>query len=323
MQEGFIDLRRNASAEGGADSFWPSFTDIMMVVVMIFMIASVVLMLRNWDLVQALRDTIESEREAEARALSMTETSATLEEQLAQAQHENSELRMRLMRATEINRNTREQLSLQQQQLLSLQAEKQQLTANLQQAQLDVQLHEDKVRQSEARYTQLASVRDTLEQRLQQVLAQLSQEEQKSREQATELAELRQGSSLTEEQLTLLQGEYDDLRVKYDKLVKPARSAQGKHVVTVRYWKEGKYYQIRIKDTGEEDYRVVSRQQLHQELAKLKERYGGNLYVKLIIPDDSGLSYNEAWGFTFDVLKKYDYYHQDDAQDAPAAPAAE
>ena len=319
MQEGFIDLRRNTSSEVGADSFWPSFTDIMMVVVMIFMIASVVLMLRNWDLVQTLRDTIESEREAEALALSMTETSATLEEQLAQAQHENSEMRMRLMRANEINRNTREQLSQQQQQLLSLQAEKRQLAASLQQAQRDVQLHEDKVRQSEARYTQLVDVRDTLDQRLQQVLEQLTRAEQENREQAAELAELRQGSSLTEAQLRLLQGDYDDLRVKYDKLVKPARSAQGKHVVTVRYWKEGKYYQIRIKDAGEEDYRAVSRKQLHEELSDLKERFGNNLYVKLIIPDDSGLSYNEAWGFTFDILKKYDYYHQDGAQEESAA----
>jgi chromosome segregation ATPase len=319
MQQGFIDLRRNASTESGADSFWPSFTDIMMVVVMIFMIASVVLMLRNWDLVQALRDTIESEREAEALALSMTETSATLEEQLAQAQHENSEMRMRLMRANEINRNTREQLTQQQQQLLGLQAEKRELTASLQQAQREVQLHEDKARQSEARYTQLVDVRDTLDQRLQEVLEQLTRAEQDNREQAAKLAELRQGSSLTEEQLSLLQGEYDDLRVKYDKLVKPARSAQGKHVVTVRYWKEGKYYQIRIKDAGEEDYRVVGRKQLHEELSDLKERFGNNLYVKLIIPDDSGLSYNEAWGFTFNILKKYDYYHQDDAQEVPAA----
>jgi DNA repair exonuclease SbcCD ATPase subunit len=319
MQEGFIDLRRNTTSETGADSFWPSFTDIMMVVVMIFMIASVVLMLRNWDLVQALRDTIESERAAEARALSMTETSATLEEQLAQAQHENSELRMRLMRANEISHNVREQLSQQQQQLLSLQAEKQQLTSKLQQAMLDVQLHEDKARQSEARFSQLEDVRKTLEQRLQQVLAQLAQAEQDNQEQASELAELRQGGTLTEQQLSLLQGEYDDLRVKYDKLVKPARSAQGKHVVTVRYWKEGKYYQIRVKDAGEDDYRVVTRKQLHEVLSDLKKRYGANLYVKLIIPDDSGLSYNEAWGFTFDILNKYDYYHQDDAQDAPAA----
>jgi chromosome segregation ATPase len=319
MQQGFIDLRRNTATETGADSFWPSFTDIMMVVVMIFMIASVVLMLRNWELVQTLRDTIESEREAEALARSMTETSATLEEQLAQAQHENSELRMRLMRANEINRNTREQLLQKQQQVLSLEADKQQLTASLQQAKLDVQLHQDKVRQSEARYNQLADVRDTLEQRLQQVLAQLSGVEENNRKQAAELAELRQGNSLTEEQLTLLQGEYDDLRVKYDKLVRPARSAQGKHVVTVRYWKEGKYYQIRIKDAGEAEYRTVSRKQLHEELEKLKAAHGRNLYVKLIIPDDSGLSYNEAWGFTFDILNKYDYYHQDDGQAASSA----
>jgi chromosome segregation ATPase len=319
MQQGFIDLRRNTATETGADSFWPSFTDIMMVVVMIFMIASVVLMLRNWELVQTLRDTIESEREAEALARSMTETSATLEEQLAQAQHENSELRMRLMRANEINRNTREQLLQKQQQVLSLEADKQQLTASLQQAKLDVQLHQDKVRQSEARYNQLADVRDTLEQRLQQVLAQLSGVEENNRKQAAELAELRQGNSLTEEQLTLLQGEYDDLRVKYDKLVRPARSAQGKHVVTVRYWKEGKYYQIRIKDAGEAEYRTVSRKQLHEELEKLKAAHGRNLYVKLIIPDDSGLSYNEAWRFTFDILNKYDYYHQDDGQAASPA----
>jgi chromosome segregation ATPase len=321
MQEGFIDLRRNTSSEVGADSFWPSFTDIMMVVVMIFMIASVVLMLRNWELVQTLRDTIESEREAEALALSMTETSATLEEQLAQAQHENTELRMRLMRANEISRNAREQLSQQQQQVLSLQADKQRLTARLKQAELDVQLGEDKVRQSEARYTQLEDVRDTLERRLAQVLAQLAQVEEESREQATELAELRQGSSLTEEQLTLLQGEYDDLRVKYDKLVRPARSAQGKHVVSVRYWKEGKYYQIRIKDADEDEYRAIGRKELHRELSALKEKYGNNLYVKLIIPDDSGLSYNEAWGFTFNILNKYDYYHQEAAQDTPAAKA--
>ena len=48
----------------GSDSFWPSFTDIMMVVVMIFMIASTVLMLRNWELVQKLRATIEAEHAA-------------------------------------------------------------------------------------------------------------------------------------------------------------------------------------------------------------------------------------------------------------------
>jgi hypothetical protein len=81
-------------------------------------------------------------------------------------------------------------------------------------------------------------------------------------------------------------------------------------VVAVRYWKEGDHYQLRIKDTGEEDYRVTSREELNRELAALKEKHSNKLYVKLIIPDDSGLSYNEAWGFTVEMLDKYDYYHQ-------------
>jgi hypothetical protein len=33
--------------------------------------------------------------------------------------------------------------------------------------------------------------------------------------------------------------------------------------------------------------------------------------VKVIIPGDSGLSYNEAWNFTRDILSKYDYYYQE------------
>ena len=45
-------------------------------------------------------------------------------------------------------------------------------------------------------------------------------------------------------------------------------------------------------------------------MGALKDKYGNLLYVKLIIPDDSGLSYNEAWSFTVDMLDKYDYYHQ-------------
>jgi hypothetical protein len=44
------------------------------------------------------------------------------------------------------------------------------------------------------------------------------------------------------------------------------------------------------------------------------------LYVKVIIPDNSGLSYNEAWRFTNDMLTRYDYYSQPDSS-VPAAPS--
>jgi hypothetical protein len=61
----------------------------------------------------------------------------------------------------------------------------------------------------------------------------------------------------------------------------------------------------------EDSYRSVNQQELHQRLAALKEQYSGSLYVKIIIPENSGLSYSEASSFTFDLLGKYDYYHQD------------
>jgi len=303
MDEGFIDLRQNHDAGTGSDSFWPSFTDIMMVVVMIFMIASTVLMLRNWELVEKLRATIEAEYAAMALARSASETSATLEEQLAQAQHANTEMRMQLMRMTERNDTLSEQLSGQEQQLLVLEADNQQLAASLQKYRFDALLNDDQLKQARDEV-------NTLQQRMQQVLDELAGSEEAKQKQATELAALRLGSSLTEQQLISMQNDYSELQIKYDKLFQPARSAQGKHVVTVRYWKKGKLYHLRIKDMGEEDYRVVSREELHRQLAALKEKHENQLYVKLIIPDDSGLSYNEAWGFTVEMLDKYDYYHQ-------------
>ncbi|MGB7931414.1 MAG: hypothetical protein WCH04_04205, partial [Gammaproteobacteria bacterium] len=102
MDEGFIDLRQHTETGISHVSFWPSFTDIMMVVVVIFMMASSVLILRNMALVRDLRATIDAQHNAEEAARSASETSATLEEQLAQTQNELSRLRMRLMRANEI-----------------------------------------------------------------------------------------------------------------------------------------------------------------------------------------------------------------------------
>jgi len=310
MDEAFIDLRRTADAGAGGDTFWPSFTDIMMVIVMIFMMASTVLVLRNLDLVQELRATIEAEHQAEALARSMTETSATLEEQLAQAQHVNSELRMQLMRADENRQSLQQRLSAREQQVLSLTQQQQQLADSLQQLRRDEQLTAAQLARLRTEHEQLTAVDRERQQRLQQLLGELAASEQTGREQAVELAELRQGYTASTQQMDVLQGEYQDLRVKYDRLTRPARSAKGKYVVTVRYWKENGSEQLRFKDAGDEGYSVVSRKELHRRLSKVKADQAGKLYVKLIIPDDSGLSYNEAWGFTLDILDKYDYYHQ-------------
>jgi chromosome segregation ATPase len=311
MTEGFIDLRQHSETGITHVSFWPSFTDIMMVVVVIFMMASSVLILRNMDLVRNLRATIDAQHSAEEAARSASETSATLEEQLAQTQNELSRLRMRLMRANEINQSRAEEISQQQQRLLALETDKQQLTASLQQARRESQLHQDQLAQAQAEYAQLTETHTTLKTRLQDVLEQLSQAEKNNQAQADELAEFRQKRALSNQQLASLQGEYEELRNKYDRLIRPARSAVGKHVVSVRYFKEDNKIQILLKESEDDpDYQSVSAEQLNERLARLKDTYAGNLYVKVIIPENSGLSYSEAWNFTYDLLKKYDYYQQ-------------
>ena len=64
MDDSFIDLRLNRHSIQAEESFWPSFTDIMTVIVMIFLIAMVVLLLRNMELLDQLRATIASEQQA-------------------------------------------------------------------------------------------------------------------------------------------------------------------------------------------------------------------------------------------------------------------
>ncbi len=60
--EAFTDLRLNKQEGQVNESFWPSFTDIMTTVVMIFLIAMVVLIGRNLELMEKLRSTMEAER---------------------------------------------------------------------------------------------------------------------------------------------------------------------------------------------------------------------------------------------------------------------
>ncbi|MCZ7597750.1 MAG: hypothetical protein M5U09_08485 [Gammaproteobacteria bacterium] len=60
---GFTDLRvSHAHGIANEDSVWPSFTDIMTVIVMIFLMALVVILIRNVNLVAQLRETMQSER---------------------------------------------------------------------------------------------------------------------------------------------------------------------------------------------------------------------------------------------------------------------
>ena len=345
MHEGFADLRTSRVDTSGHESFWPSFTDIMMVVVMIFMIASTVLVLRNWELVSELRETIQAERKAEELARSAAETSETLEGRLIQAQREVAELRMLLMQAREANQDVQQKLATSEQalaqvrqdlvaseqvlsrreqeldhtrqelaqtvedrleteqQLESLRSERRQLVVDLKDSMDEARRLDIGLKQAAAEYALLEKSFHAREQEVASL-------QESARLQEAEIERFRQASILSDDQLKALQGDYDSLKTKYDKLVRPARTAKGRYAVSVRYWKDGNEHHINYKQPEDNSFRTISRQELHNRLSRLKKKHGDKLYVRVIIPDDSGLSYNEAWSFTFDLLEKYDYYHQ-------------
>ena len=293
MHDEFIDLR---SGHLSSESFWPSFTDIMTVVVMIFLITSVVLMVRNWELIDQLRASLLAEQQASEVIRSTTEENATLEEQLAQAQHEISVLRMQLMQSSEDNTMLSNELANKEQQLVVIMSDNQKLQGALANTEQQV---------------------SNLDNQLQQVIIDMDKLSSNYEKQSTVLKEtqdklviLSEEKEAQSRQLVSLESDYSSLKVKYDKLVKPARTAKGKYVVSVNYQKIKGKGRIRFKDAGDKEFHTISMKQLHSKLAVLKKSHAKKLYIKIIIPEDSGLSYNEAWEFMKNTLHTYDYYYQ-------------
>jgi chromosome segregation ATPase len=107
-----------------------------------------------------------------------------------------------------------------------------------------------------------------------------------------------------------LQEEYESLDVKYRELVRPARSSAGKYLVEVWIVKAAVGYRFQLKEPSQSTPVSYSRSELDRRLASLKAKQGKNLYTKVVIPEYSQLSYNEAWRFTQEILQGYDYYYQ-------------
>ncbi len=315
--------------EGG--SFWPSFTDIMMVVVMIFLFATSLLIVRNWNLVAELQASLEAERLAEQMIQSTTEENATLEERLTNAEQLNSILRLRLLEKEEQLKRDQQEIAARQLRIQQLEEAQQQLQA--QKASLDQRIRsieqeldstrselvssKDETRslaerlalqeqRLEQQQLQVKTAREQLEQARQRI-ASLSARNQ---EQQQKIGLLEQEKIDYNRQLLTLKGEYEVVKSKYEELIKPARTAKGKYVAEVYYVKGKKGKVIRFKEPGDATFRNLSLEQVEARLAELKQEKGKDLYVKIIIPKDSGLTYNEAWNFMKNLLEKYDYYYQ-------------
>lgn len=81
----FVDLRISnfGTAGGNEDSIWPAFTDIMTVVLMIFLISLVAFLIRNTELVDELQTALIEKDQISEKALLSAEQNTSLSAQLA------------------------------------------------------------------------------------------------------------------------------------------------------------------------------------------------------------------------------------------------
>ncbi len=307
MSSGFVDLRLN-DGQASEDSFWPSFTDIMMVIVLIFLLAMLTLLLKNMDLVHQLRASLDAERAATAQVHSTTDINTQLNMRLKRLEEQAAMLQMRLINLGEEHSRSLAQLDRSQQQNTQLKANLSALT----------QARDVALTEKQAMENKQAELMATLALRAQELAAQQQQFEAKLAEQqhlyvlkTEELGHLKSSSDTQLERMKKLELEYANLETKYNRLIRPARSSLGKVVVLVRYHKIGGKLNIEVKGPADRDYQPVTGTVLHKRLSAMQHKHGKKLYVRIIFPDDSGLSYTEAWNLTESLLRLYDYYYQE------------
>ena len=170
-----------------------------------------------------------------------------------------------------------------------------------------------------AQLSGLVSDLNQLQDLQQNTLQQLADLRQRYGDQSQELQAAKGLQRRSGQQLNTLRGEYNELKVKYDELVRPARTPEGRYLVEVRYSKRDGKFRIEYSTADQPVFRRISRDKLDSALAALKAAKPEGLYIKIIFPDSSGLTFNEAWSFTSDLHSRYDYYSQDKpGQEAPA-----
>ncbi|MCZ6471283.1 MAG: hypothetical protein O6649_08000 [Gammaproteobacteria bacterium] len=332
MHANFAPIGQAETSQSGSDSFWPSFTDIMMVITMIFLMMTSLLVVHNWQLVAELRESIEAEQLATQMIETTTEVNVTLEERLANAEQSNSILRLRLMKKDEELRLANDALRQQESNIIALEIENIDFRESLEQANTAIataNLEIDKVTTDyQDLQRQLASLSAQLSQQkleneqtkilLSSARSKIESLTRSSQSQQENITSLKQEKILLareidayNRQLLTLKGDYEVVKSKYEELIKPARSAKGKFIAEVYYIRGESGEIIRYKQPGDDGFVDLPLAEIEKRLAKLKAEKGKDLYVKIIIPQNSGLSYNEAWNFMRNLLVKFDYYYQD------------
>ncbi|MFT5399449.1 MAG: chromosome segregation ATPase [Planctomycetota bacterium] len=332
MNNNFAGIGHRHHNIAGENSFWPSFTDIMMVITMIFLMATSLLVVRNWQLVAELQESIAAEQIAEQTIESTSLENSTLEERLANAEQSNSILRLRLLKKDEELSSAQASNRINQANIAGLVLQNRKLEKSLEETEARLAVANLEIDAATAQFSELSNQISELNRQL----AALKQDGDESRtalgRAQTEIASLTASNegqqqsieTLNREKLLLdheivrynqqllgLKGDYETVKSKYEELIKPARTARGKHIAEVYYIKQTGDEIIRYRQPGDEGFSQLSLEEVERRLTKLKQEFGEDLYVKIMIPEDSGLTYNEAWDFMRNLLVKFDYYYQE------------
>ena len=307
----YIDFRRLHRRQSTDISLWPSFTDIMTVILMIFMLTMTMVIIKNADLARQLLF-----REAEQRKAA---------KELEESRQMQDQLKITITNLEEKLRAKEMEIILLGDEIKVLESSLEAKVALISALEARQKGLQEDVEELESAVAAAREEKRSLEEEFEEKMAAITEETRQQIEEFNQkFAALMQQLSRQQELVAVLNTEKRDLELalakqrrafvvledKYNKLIGPARSPVGKMVATVQYAKKDGQYRILFKDPGSESFVELDRSQLNEKLGRLKTQFTDKLYVKVIIPEDSGLSYNEAWNFTRDILSRYDYYYQ-------------
>ena len=280
----------------------------MSVVAMIFMLTMVVLVISNWDLVKQLQEALEVEQRLSVEAEESARRNARLATSLSDKESKLSYLQMQVINLQADKEEQKKQFAQQKQKLTQLRqnftslnqglkAEQQinlSLSQQLREAQTSFQKSQTALKSLQLAYQQGEQSQQALKTQLASAREQINLVQDDNEKKDQELNSLSQSVESMKSQI----GEYHDqqskhekayasLKKKYERLIRPARSAKGKQVVEVTYLKQERAAVIKLRKPRQTNSTEIDKNSLLAYLDKLKAKYPKSIYIKQKFPQSS------------------------------------
>jgi chromosome segregation ATPase len=280
----------------------------MTVILMVFMLTMVVVIIKNADLINQIRLSKRLQAESEQRLQQNVQVLADLRIKNTDLEEAIRSARMEIILLTDEARRLDDSLDVKAAAIARLEGENEELAENIRLIRLQLS---EKEQELEDAQIMVAGIKEEAERTNRQLSLQIAELLNRLEENEATLVMLSDEKSDLEMALARQRRDFSSLEEKYLKLARPARSSLGKQVASVQYLRSNDRLKYLFKDIESDQWQDLSRSELFERLGQLKERLGDELYVKIVIPDESGLTYNEAWDFTKTVLSRFDYYYVD------------